>query len=113
MKQTIEKFKEGLRAAAVAGRDKAFAEIKPQTIVGDPIEELVLAVRELRAAIVGKQEGGAAGAAPGMKLTIIERDTEGRVRAFESEPLPGQAMRFTVTERDAEGRVKSFQSEAL
>ena len=48
-----------------------------------------------------------------MKLTIIERDTEGRVRAFESEPLPGQAMRFTVTERDAEGRVKSFQSEAL
>ena len=112
MTEAVEKLKAGLRLAAVKGRNKAFAEIREQPDFLSAVAELTAAVRELRAA-TGKHGDGAEHAAGGLKLTITEYDLQGRVRSFQTEPVPGQNMKFTITERREDGEVKSFQSEAL
>ena len=113
MTEPITKFKAALRVAAIKGRDKAFADIKPQPGLIEVISELKTVMQELRVSIAERGAGEPSASAGGMRLTITERDLQGRVRSFETESLPGQSMRFTITDRSAEGSVKSFDSEVI
>ena len=110
MTAALDKFKAGLRVAAIKGRDKAFADIKQKPGLVEVIAELRTAMQELRE--FAARPAPTATPDGGLKLTVTERDLQGRVRSFETEPQPGHSMRLTITGRDEAGRVKSFESES-